>query len=308
MNQAVLKTIEATQAIPSAPHIVSRLLEITDDPDYRHDEVAKLLATDPGVASDVLRMANSALLGGLRKVGSISEAIVRLGIRQVRTLVIGRGMIDSIGQQKIADLDMSYFWRRSLATAVLSSRIAEELGRIPRDIAFTGGLLADIGIIVLARALPVEYAAILRQYAPRGGGDMIIHEIEHFGGSHADVSAFALQDWSVPADVVQAVRLHHDTDITDAPELVTKLARIINAAGEIARFLCEAGSKEEVQRMCTWAMDLTDLRPRSLQRVLKLVESDITELASALHVDVIPSKVYALIAQGMTEQLEATSS
>ncbi len=308
MNPTILQRIETCQAIPSAPHIVSRLLEITDDPNYRHDEVAKLLATDPGIASDVLRMANSALLGGLRKVASISEAIVRLGIRQVRTLVISRGMINSIGEAKLSDLDMSYFWRRSLATAVLCSRIAEEIGRLPRDIAFTGGLLSDIGVIVLARALPVEYATILRQYSPRGGGDMVIHEVEQFGGSHADVSAIALQSWSVPAEVVQAVRHHHDTDLPEAPEIVTRLARVINAAGEIARFLCEAGGKDEVQRMCTWAMHLTDLRPRSLQRVLKLVESDIAELASALHVDVIPSKVYALIAQSMTEQLEAAAS
>ncbi len=309
MNPEILHQFDQKQVIPSAPHIVSRLLEITSDPNYRNEDVVKLLSTDAGIASDVLRLANSALLSAGRKIASVSEAIVRLGIRQVRMLVVSRGMIDAVNARKIRTIDMSYFWRRSLATGVLASRIAEEVTRVSRDHAFTAGLLCDVGVLVLAQALPDKYAKVAELYAPRHGDDMVLQEIEHFGGSHADVSAVALERWSLPAELIAAVRYHHTTKMpADAPEHVTRLARILNGAGEIARFLCESRSKAVVRSMCLWAIETIGIKPQALQKVIKSVEADIEELAKPLRIDVVPSKVYSLLADALSEQLVEVGS
>ena len=84
-------------------------------------DVVKLLSTDPGIVTDLLRLANSSLFGGRQKITSLADAFTRLGVRRVRTLIVGRSMISSISNDRNILIDTSYFWRRSLATAVLAS-------------------------------------------------------------------------------------------------------------------------------------------------------------------------------------------
>lgn len=304
MEPAVTHAIESQQALPAAPDVVARLMQITKNQEYRTSEVVQLITSDAGLATDVLRLANSALLGGGRKLTSISEAIVRLGANQVRTLVLGRGLIDAFQRTRVPDFDMSYFWRRSLATAALSARFAEAIGNIPTDMAFTCGLLADIGILVLARAMPDKYAPILSQYVPQHGDEMVVSETELLGGTHADISAMALEKWSLSEDVIQSVRYHHSVELPDVTPRVKHLAHILNGAGEIARFLSEARNKSIVRSMCLWAVETIGVRTNVLQSVLKKVESDINELAQALRVDIVSSKVFELLASAIAEQAE----
>ncbi|GMU80227.1 MAG: hypothetical protein AMXMBFR47_00980 [Planctomycetota bacterium] len=305
MNVEILKTIESRGAIPSLPNIVLRLIEVTNDPNFKQADVVKLLSTDPGIVTDLLRLANSSLFGGRQKITSLADAFTRLGVRRVRTLIVGRSMISCISNDRSILVDTSYFWRRSLATAVLASRFASKLAPDSRDQAFLGGLLCDVGVIVLSRAYPDKYEVAARNYAPLAGDGFISQEVELVGITHAEVSAEALRQWMLPPELADAIRLHHTENPAGVAPGVATIARIINGGSDIARLLCEVAKPAKIAGVCRTAMAHVGLPTAALAELLPTVESDISELAAALRVDVIPSRVYRILAEGMAEQLAA---
>jgi HD-like signal output (HDOD) protein len=309
MNQRLLKLIERSDAIPSMPQIVTRLLEITKDENFAQSEVVGLLSTDPGVTGDILKLANSPLFGVTRQISSLMHACNLLGIKRIRTLVLGRCMVDKINKNAGSAIDISYYWRRSLATGVLAARFADKRAPKLREEAFIGGLLSDVGVIVMAQAAPAQYKAIASDYRPHGPSDWVQREREAMGVSHADVSAMILEKWAVPEVMVDAVRCHHDPKaVAEQGADASALARVICGASELAKIICESPESADIKNACEHALNVVDLDVSVFKHVLKEIESDISELAKVLKIDVIPSKVYALIADAINEKLEAVGT
>lgn len=304
MNDKILELIEQSDAIPSAPHLVTRLLELTADTQYRHADVANLLAIDPGVSADILRMANSALFGVARKVSDLRQALTLLGIQRVKTLVLGRCMAERLNAQKTRLIDTSYYWRRSLATAVLASRCAEQLNE-PRDGAFMAGLLSDVGVVILCRGLNQAYAVAAQCYAPSPAELLIERERATVGVTHAEVGELALERWMLPESLVAAVRYHHEPNVDLIPERVRRPAAILHGASEIARLLCQAPQPMEIAARCNDALSRMNLPLAVLLPMLRRIESDVSEFAQILRVTIIPSRVYGQIASAIADQLAA---
>lgn len=295
MDPVILQCIEHRSAIPSAPQIVTRLAEITNDPNYRVAEVVKLLSTDAGITADILRLANSALFGGSRKIATISDAVVRLGIRQVRSLVVGRALIDALNTVRSPLVDMGYFWRRSLATAVLAARLSERTTRGPHESAFTCGLLCDIGVIILARAVPEKYGPLAEAYPRQRGLDLELRESELLGLTHADVGALAIERWALPEEMSLCIRHHHRAPSKYLPDSTGRLARTLCGSNEIARVLCQEVDPTRTRESCAWAMERIELPQRSLGDVLEQVQTDVSDLSSALFVEGIAPEAFGRI-------------
>ncbi|NOS99862.1 MAG: HDOD domain-containing protein [Phycisphaerales bacterium] len=308
MNADVLAAIQRTDALPSMPQIVTRFFEITLEPNYRQEDIIQLLSTDPGVAADILRLANSPLFGVTRKVGSLQQAATLLGIKRIRTLVMGRCLVQGLSSTGSKLIDSSYYWRRSLATGVLAARFADHTAPSFREEAFMTGLFSDVGIVILARTFPQKYAPAADAYAPRKGTELTAVEAQCVGTTHPLVSAMVLEKWTLPERMALAVRHHHDQLLPDGlPEGVAELTCAVHAASDIARLLCEAPHADEVARICAEAMDVVKLDVSVLKSVLTAVERDITELAGILKIDVIPSKVYGIIADTVSHMLAPTA-
>jgi len=309
MQAEVLRQIERSDAFPSIPQIVMRLLEITRDPEFKQSDVVELLATDPGTSSDILRLANSPLFGVTRRIASVGQAVVLLGMKRVRTLLLGRCLIDRVGSPGGNLIDPSYFWRRSLNTGVLAAHFADQLLPQHRDEAFMGGLLSDVGIIVFANAVPRRYSMIAQSFGPRQPGDLAEIERQALGASHGEVSAMILERWMLPEELVIAIRHHHD----DPPpqglrQPVALLSRMIGGAATIARLLCEVADKEMIATDCAHAMQQVGLDLSALQNVLHAIEVETEELAKIMRIDVIPSRIYAIIAETIAEQVAEVAS
>ena len=301
MNAALLEMIKKSAAVPSIPQIVSRFLEIMQDPGFEYEDLVKALSVDPGTVSEILRLCNSALFGVRHKVVSLRQALTLLGPKRTRSLLLGRYLVDSLSRKLVAGLDMSYFWRRSLASSVVAARLTEYVLSRHRDEVFIAALLADIGVPILAEALPDRYAVVAASYAPHETPMAVEEEQEAVGATHAEVSAMVLAHWTLPDLVCRAVNLHQ-SDNPGSDEAGT-IARLLNACDRIARLLCEVPDAEEVIQVCTEATAFIGVPLRTLIELLPTIEGDIEELAGVLRVDVIPSKVYSLIAQAVESKL-----
>jgi HD-like signal output (HDOD) protein len=299
VNSETLELLKRAAAVPSVPHVVTRFLELTQEATFEYDDLAGLLGTDPGIASEILRLANSALFGVARKVTSLRQALTLLGLKRIRSLVLSRYMVQSVGSGHKGGIDMSYLWRRSLASAVLAARFADILLPGKREEAFISALLADIGVVILADGLHQRYLPVSEHYRPCQPYDQTDLEQATVGATHADVSAMVLEHWQLPDLITKAVRYHHHEtwplDVT-LDEEVTLCARITNGSSRLGKLLCERPHPGQVAMVCSHAMDLIGLEPSVLVGMLDKIESDIQELAEILRVDVIPSGVYELIA------------
>ncbi len=306
MNANVIEAIKKSAAVPSVPQVVTRFLEIMQDPHFKYDDLVKVLSADAGTVSEILRLVNSALFGVRQKIVSLRQALTLLGPKRTRSLLLGRYLVDTMSQKQIPGLDMSYFWRRSLASSVVASRFAEAIIPRQRDEAFISALLADIGIPIIAEALPDGYATIVARYAPRGIPFTSEEELEAVEVTHAEVSAMVLAHWTLPEPVANAVNLHQSMNPGEGE--VATIARILNSSDVIARLLCEVPDPAEVAGVCTAATSFVGVDVDALVNILPSIENDIEELADVLRIDVIPSNVYALIAKAVQEQLNASVS
>lgn len=306
MNARVLEAIKRSAAVPSIPQVVTRFLQIVQDPSFEYDEVIRVLSADPGTVSEILRLANSALFGVRQKIVSLRQALTLLGPKRIRTLLLGRYLVDSISHRHPSGLDMNYFWRRSLASSVLSTRFADVLLPRQRDEIFIAALLADIGIPILAEALPELYGPIIAKFTPQGDYVTGEQELAVLGATHGEVSAMVLTHWTLPDIVGTAVNLHQSP--TPGEGDVAIMARILNVSDRIGKLLCETPAPRLVEDVCSHAIDFIGIDAGVLVRMLNTVEKDIEELAAALRIDVIPSNVYELLATTIQDKLCATSS
>ena len=306
MKENILEMIKESAAVPSMPQVVSRFLEIMRDPGFEGRDLVKVLSTDAGTVSEVLRLANSALFGVRNKVVSLQQALTLLGPKRTRSLLLGRYLVDSMSKKRIAGLDMAYFWQRSLAASLIASQFAEVLLPHRRDEASIGALLADIGIPILAEALPEGYRPIVTEFKPRGKPKSGEEELETIEVTHGQVSAMVLAHWKLPEDVTNAVNLHQSSNPGDGD--VATIARVLHASDKISTLLCELPEAEEVTTVCSEATAFIGVDVGILVRLLSTIESDIEEVADALRIDVIPSKVYELVAQTVQEQLTAPAA
>jgi HD-like signal output (HDOD) protein len=282
--------------------VVTRFLELTQQADFEYDDLTELLGTDPGIASEILRLANSALFGVRRKVTSLKQALTLLGLKRIRSLVLSRYMVQSVGSGTKGGVDMGYLWRRSLASAVLAARLADALLPGQREEAFISTLLADIGVVILADALHQRYQPVAEHYRPCQPYDLTDLEHKAVGVTHADVTALVLEHWQLPELIVKAARLHHTWPLEEhLDERVAICSRIANGSCRIGKLLCEKPQPGQVASVCCQAMDLVGLEMSVLAGTLGKIESDIQELAEILRVDVIPSSAYEMISNEVQE-------
>ncbi|NOX59746.1 MAG: HDOD domain-containing protein [Planctomycetes bacterium] len=306
MNANVVEAIRKSAAVPSMPQVVTRFLEVIQDPNFDYNSVVKVLSVDAGTVSEILRLSNSALFGVSRKVTSLKQALTLLGPRRTRSLVLGRYLVEAMGDSSGGKLDTSYYWRRSLACGVIGARIADKVCPRLRDEVFLAGLLADIGVAILSQAMSEEYDSIVTQYAPHGGTFTEEDEVKLVGASHGEVTAMVLSEWGLPEAMCDAVK-HSHTESIDVTDNASQMARVVNASDRIAKLLCEIPDVNTCVETCSAAVAFAGVELSALVEIIGGVEADVEELATVLKIDVIPSAVYQKIAQAIRDQLSVAA-
>ena len=205
--QAVLTLDRDT--LPSFPQVAAKLLEVSRDDTAPLEEVAKIVETDPGISIRVLELVNSACYGLSRKVTSLSDAVVTLGLDEIKKLALGIAIFEKIfktGHTK--EFNRLMFWRHSLAVAVLSMKIAQKIEYPNPEEAYTAGLLHDVGKIFLDLQGHRDYGKFIRNLSE--STDLVIEkERSEIGLGHDDIGAFFCARWQLPENLVLAVKYHH---------------------------------------------------------------------------------------------------
>lgn len=302
MQSKIFDAVKSSTAIPSVPQVVLRFLEITQDVQFDYKQLVDLLGTDPGMTGQILSLANSSLFGVSRRITSLRQGMTLLGVRRIRSLVLARYIISAIDPQA-GNVDVKYFWRRSLTTAILAAKMAgHRLSEFQEEV-FVAALLADVGVVILSQGLDQSYEPVAQQYRPDGCDKIHLLEEQVCGCSHDAVSAWLLDHWQLPEMIVEAVRFHHQYDGRGQldPAIAT-MANLIDAADRIAKPLWDESDIANTAETCQQAMQLADLPLSMLPGMLDQIEQTIEELAGTLRVDAIPGSIRQAVRR-MQEQL-----
>lgn len=234
-DRDVLKELCGADSLPTLPEAVTRILGEIDADEVEMARVADLVAQDPALTGQILRMANSVLFNasGL-STPSIHEAVGRIGLRGVRNLVVSIGVVEAF--EKPAGLDFREFWRHSFSSAVAAGSLAHQLPGFqaagsPRDNPyFLAGLLHDVGTLLFCQELGDEFSQLVAEALER---DVLLHELERdrLGADHQQAGAALIRRWGLPFEVVAAAEHHHD--VARAPEDARDYVMLVAAADAI---------------------------------------------------------------------------
>lgn len=210
MNPETL--IASVPTIPAPSPSVARLLDLLARPDGDNDDMIKVVRQDGVMSAKLLGLCNSAAYGLSAPVSSIEQAVLLLGHLEIHKLVmaVGFGGALSPAMPGYAMQD-GELWKHSLLTAYTAVAVTALAKRcnIDPSIAYTGGLIHDIGKIVITHTLHSEAQEHLRQIVSFGSKSLVEAEREVVGCDHAEVGACLLKQWGLPAVLVEAVANHH---------------------------------------------------------------------------------------------------
>lgn len=213
--RAVRAFVGGMGKLPSLPSLYAELVALLARESAGMGEVAGLVRRDLGVASQVLRLANSVHCASDRPVAEIGQAVAMLGMDTLKALVLFRGLIAGCDSPRPQGLDLEKLWYHSfqVATGVRKLAVLERQAQLA-DQAFSVGLLHDIGLVVLATEPSGRYRALLEQ-AMSSRTPLAVLEQDTFGVDHTQVGAHLLALWGLPPEFCRPVREHHAPPVGD---------------------------------------------------------------------------------------------
>ena len=205
--------LDGISQIPSFPSIVSRIISIINSPRAGAEDLVRSLELDVGLSGKVLRLANSAYYGVPGGINSVQRAVVHLGFNAVSSVVLSASVFNLFKNSAgVPAMNRVAFWRHSIETAQYC-RVLAGLAQADLDpeIAFTQGMLHDVGALALETAFPKEYAEVI-ETARKDKRPLQAVEMEHFGMDHSQIGARILERWQIPEIIRLAVLEHHNPE------------------------------------------------------------------------------------------------
>ncbi len=221
--------------LPSLPSVAVEVLALTRDPNVPLEKIAKVIQNDAAITAKVLKTVNSSYYGLAQKCATLNRAIGYLGIKTVKSLVLGFCLVDSTRSVEEGGFDLAAYWKRGIYSATAARLISATTGATDPDEAFTACLFQDIGMLACFAAMGVEYDALLSD-APLMHEALAGFESAQLGYNHCEVGSKFAEKWNLPAQHVDAILFHHNPD--DAPEAFRDLARVValsNLVAEVAQ-------------------------------------------------------------------------
>jgi len=216
--------LKKTDKLPNVPDVVRELIVLLNDPNANYFDISQKVAHDQTMSLKVLRVVNSAYFGLSRKVYSIDEATVILGINKLKTLVIASGFANSV--KSVEGIDLKTFWQDSFRVAILAQWLGKHTDLVDAEEAFTAGIVHNLGRLLLHLTEPT----IAQEIRTRTKENFISRtkaELDALGFTTQDASKALMDLWKFPPELGEAVRMHKRPFSEEDPQ---PLACVLNLA------------------------------------------------------------------------------
>ncbi len=213
-RERFLEAIATIEQLFPAPRTLGRALSLLRDPDSDVNDIAVLIGSDPALAADVLRCANSAAYGAGVHLSAIDQAVQKIGSRET-IRIVGRVITQGMTRNDLGSygIDAEDFWAESLFNGIFLGNLARATEAIDVDEAYLCGLLRFIGRLAINQAIRDDGAGIFWD----GRESLAAWEQENVGVTYAEAGGILLRRWQLSEDVAGAVEGQDALASVDSP-------------------------------------------------------------------------------------------
>lgn len=220
--------VKSVSTLVSPPDVCVRVFDLLKANRASADQFAEVIMQDPNLASQLLKLVNSAFYGFPSRIDTVSRAMALIGTQELYNLVIAVSAVRTFSGISSHLVDMNSFWKHSVVCGLTARTIAKRCNVLHPERMFVAGLLHDIGSLVLYRQMPEASRELL---STAGDSEQLLHEFEltMLGFGHAMVGQCLLELWGLPEELTKAVGFHHASG-TDSPgTLESKIVLVADA-------------------------------------------------------------------------------
>lgn len=227
LEAVILKAMD----IPVLPVTAQRVLSLMSDSDISIEKIKRLVSTDAGLATKILKVANSAFYGGYRNIENLSQAILRLGLNSVRNIVVAASIKNVY---KNFGLTEKLLWEQTIGSAMASNIISRRTRISDPEDAFIAGLLHDVGKVVLNNEYPQQFAQVMEKVY----NDAVSYsaaEKEVFEFSQREIGARVVRKWGFPERIELLLRHFDNYDTILNERWMYELVTVVTTADRICQ-------------------------------------------------------------------------
>lgn len=284
MDTDLLADILNCPSLPSLPAVAAQVLELTSDPDVKMTELASQITMDQALSARVLRTVNSSFYGLRKRCSSIEKALIMLGLGPVKSLVLGFSLVSAFEGKEEDTFDYLSYWKRGLDSAIAAKIIADIKGFTDEtDECFLAGLLQDIGMIAMYRAMGERYNTLVIANG-RDHSKLARAELKEFELQHASVGASIAEKWKIPAEIAVSINYHERP--TACPSEFSKIARCVALGNLIHAVLISESPTEDLRAAYSRGQTWLDLSETEIDEVILETSNASKEMAKVLNVQV----------------------
>jgi len=207
MIEKARQLIEHTNDLPTIPAVATRILTLLDQPEVEIEEVADLMLADLVMAARVLKLINSPVYRPSHEITTLKRALVHLGLRHIREVVLTTSLIKIFGEATGA-LEVNTFWEHSFGVGMVSKIIAQMVGYPDLDKAYISGIVHDLGEVFLSNYLPDDFREL--QESIKGTSVTLLEaEALSLGTTHAEIGLCLAREWNFPQAYCEVIACHH---------------------------------------------------------------------------------------------------
>lgn len=206
------RLLKESERIEPVPQVIHQLMDLVDDPEVPVSEITELILYEPLVTANLLKLANSAAFGFKKKIDSVHDAVVLLGLKRVVEIVLLNSVTKPLkSAHQGYGLEEGQLWKQSVSCALMAGAIAETTEASGKHTVFTAALLKDIGVIVLDRHMGEAMAAI-RKAMEVDRLSLVEAERQVLGIDHAHLGGLIAEQWNFSETLAGTIQNHHLTD------------------------------------------------------------------------------------------------
>ena len=216
--QALLRNFNKVKTLP---HVEIRLSKLISDENSTMREFEEVIRLDPTLVLRLLRLVNSSYYGLRQKINSISRALVFVGMKNLRNMVVTEALKGIVGKgSKNGMATRNGLWLHSATVGICGQMISERIFEKKGEDAFLCGILHDIGMIIEDQVEKDLFAQACKAYDPESKS-IIDYEREIIGTDHCELGSLLAKTWKLPPEIQEGIQDHHNVLDHVSPSSVT---------------------------------------------------------------------------------------
>jgi putative nucleotidyltransferase with HDIG domain len=258
--------------LPPLPAVVATALRMVRDPDVNAAKLCRVLSDDAALVGRIFRVSRSAFYGRYAPPKTLVQAVQVLGLRTVQRILVA-ATAQSLCRDHSAVSDA--LWNHSLAAALTAELLARQAGIRETESAFLGGLLHDIGQMVLLHGDPKSFEK-LAQHVQTSKTPVLQAEKEIYGSDHTLIGVVLMDCWDFDGEMGSALLNHHDDTVAALePGSLAALLRVAEYLTSLAGlgFMTEP-APPSVETLAHWRCNGEEALDALVERVRQAVEAE----------------------------------